>query len=309
MLPGKASSIREKAEDTLDEGIEFLEIGDEEEAGWYFQKSIEIDPSYADGYTHLGNIAWRKGNWEEAETLYLKAKDCAKPEIQNIPEGSFWGILESRPYMRALHGLGLTAWKLDRLEEAETIFKKMLELNPNDNQGVRYLAGPLYHQMGKLEEACKWYKQNSDDPNNLYNYGLALIQQNELKKAMSILIFAVSSNPYIAPLLLGEDLPDTDWWHGTNWAEPEYAVDYVMDYGEWWDLEDLPLEVLEAVWWSMDLQKTLKDYIATRRALQKAENAEDRVSLGRAGDNLFAGEKVRKMSAKIFKQFEMDTEF
>jgi tetratricopeptide (TPR) repeat protein len=182
MFPSGRDPKRERAEDTLDQGLDLLEQGDEEEAGRYFFKSIEVDPTYADGYNHLANIAWRKGDWKQAEGLYRKALELAEPEVKDIPKGGFWGILESRPYMRALHGLGLTAWKQGRLEEAIGIFRQMLKLNPNDNQGARYLMGPLYHQLGNLEEASRWYERNGDDPHNLYNYGLALIPAKQAGK-------------------------------------------------------------------------------------------------------------------------------
>ena len=295
---------RERAEDTLDQGLDLLEQGDEEEAGRYFFKSIEMDPTYADGYNHLANIAWRKGDWKQAEGLYGKALEFAEPEIKDAPKGGFWGILETRPYMRALHGLGLTVWKQGRLEEAIGIFKQMLKLNPNDNQGVRYLMGPLYHQMGHLEEATKWYERNGDDPHNLHNYGLALIQRNKLEKAAKILIFAIFNNPYIAPMLLSDKLPKRDWFHTVNWAEPEYAEDYMIEYRSWWEREELPLVFLRAVWNFAEVQRSLKDFIATRRAMKKAKTGEDRVSLGRAGDALCNPERVRKLAAKITRQFE-----
>ena len=34
-------------------------------------------------------------------------------------------------------GLGL--WRLERFEEAEHVFERMLWLNPSDNQGVRFV--------------------------------------------------------------------------------------------------------------------------------------------------------------------------
>jgi tetratricopeptide (TPR) repeat protein len=306
MFPSARDSKRERAEDTLDQGLDLLEQGEEEEAGRYFFKSIEIDPTYADGYNHLANIAWRKGDWKQAEGLYRKALEFAEPEVKDIPQGGFWGILESRPYMRALHGLGLTAWKQGRLEEAIGIFKQMLKLNPNDNQGVRYLMGTIYHQMGNLEEAAGWYQRNGDDPHNLYNYGLALIQQNKLEKAARILIFAIFANPYIAPMLLDDKLPKRDWWHSISWAEPEYAEDYMIEYGGWWEKEELPLVFLRAVWNSGEVQRDLTDFIATRRAMKKAKSGEDRVSLGRAGDALSSRERVRKLAGKIYREFERE---
>ncbi|MBN1190796.1 MAG: tetratricopeptide repeat protein, partial [Dehalococcoidales bacterium] len=210
--PDLTLSKRRKAEVTLDEGLEILEQGDEETAGRYFFKSIEIDPTFADGYNHLGNIAWRKDDWKQALVLYQKAFESARPEVEKIPEGDFWLMLETRPYMRALDGLGLTYWKLGNLDESLRIFRQMLQLNPNDNQGVRYLIGPLYHQKGDLEKAISWYQRNGDNPHILFNFGLALFQQNKLQKAAEVLINAIFSNPYIAPFLLEEKLPKHDWW-------------------------------------------------------------------------------------------------
>ncbi len=58
--------------------------------------------------------------------------------------GHFWGILETRPYMRARLGLAHCLWSAGRREEAVQHLQDMLRLNPGDNQGVRYtLAGFL----------------------------------------------------------------------------------------------------------------------------------------------------------------------
>jgi tetratricopeptide (TPR) repeat protein len=62
---------------------------------------------------------------------------------------SFWGDVDSRPFMRALQGRGLCLWRLGRTEEARRIFVRMLELNPNDNQGARFL-------LPDLDEGLSW---------------------------------------------------------------------------------------------------------------------------------------------------------
>jgi tetratricopeptide (TPR) repeat protein len=306
MLPDETDSKREQAEDTLGEGLELLDQGLEEEAGRLFFQSTEIDPTYADGYVHLGNIAWRKDDWKQAEALYRKALDCAQIEVKGIPRGHFWGILESRPYMRAMHGLGLTAWKQGKLPEAVDIFQRMLKLNPNDNQGARYLLGPVYHEMGDFDEAARWYRRTGDDPQSRYNYGLALIQQNETEKAATVLIFAVFANPYVAPILLGRKLPRRDWWHGTSWAEPESAIEYSNDYGAWWQKEKLPLAILDAIWTHTEVQQRLTDFIATRRAMKRAKAPDDRVSLGVAGDSLITRKWAKRVAASISKLFETE---
>lgn len=298
------NSKRLRAEEILDQGLDMLDHGREEEAGHCFFNSVEIDPTYADGYNHLGNIAWRKGDWNQAEGLYQQALEVAGAEVKRVPEGEFWGILETRPYMRALHGLGLTAWKQGHLDQAIDFFKRMLKLNPNDNQGVRYLMGPIYHQMGDLEEAIRWYEHNSDDPYSLYNHGLALIQQDKMEKAARILIFAIFNNPYIAPMLLDEKLPKSNWFHTTGWAQPDYAREYLIDYGTWWEEEESALSFLSEVWDSFEVRRNLKDFIATRRAMKKAKSGDDRVSLGRAGDALVSPDRVAKMARKILRRLE-----
>jgi hypothetical protein len=49
-----------------------------------------------------------------------------------------WGRLDNRPFLRCLRGFGLCLWRLERFEEAELVFDRLLWLNPADNQGVRF---------------------------------------------------------------------------------------------------------------------------------------------------------------------------
>src|SRR5262249_11735465 len=77
--------------------------------------------------------------------------------------GHFWGILDTRPFMRARHGLALTLWTLGRWNDAVDHLKDMLRLNPNDNQGVRYeLAAHLLH-LDRDEEARGLLNQYDED--------------------------------------------------------------------------------------------------------------------------------------------------
>jgi hypothetical protein len=58
--------------------------------------------------------------------------------------GHFWGEVTTRPYMRAKHHLGELLVEAGRLQEAISVFARMVELNPNDNQGIRYQLVSLY---------------------------------------------------------------------------------------------------------------------------------------------------------------------
>jgi hypothetical protein len=67
-----------------------------------------------------------------------------------------WGLIDNRPYMRCLHGVGLCAWRLGDLRTAKAVFTKMLWLNPSDNQGARFNlsaveAGKTWEEMEEEE--------------------------------------------------------------------------------------------------------------------------------------------------------------
>jgi hypothetical protein len=42
-----------------------------------------------------------------------------------------------------MHNFALCCRRLDRFEEAERVFDRMLWLNPSDDQGVRFLIGSV----------------------------------------------------------------------------------------------------------------------------------------------------------------------
>jgi tetratricopeptide (TPR) repeat protein len=66
-------------------------------------------------------------------------------------KGHFWGKIETRPYMRAKMHLGELLLAQEKLAEAAAVFDRMLELNPNDNLGVRYIRLGLALALGDLE--------------------------------------------------------------------------------------------------------------------------------------------------------------
>ena len=66
--------------------------------------------------------------------------------------GHFWGILETRPYMRAREGLAQCLWEAGQREEAAEHYRELLRLNPDDNQGVRYSLATLLLDLDRDED-------------------------------------------------------------------------------------------------------------------------------------------------------------
>lgn len=77
--------------------------------------------------------------------------------------GIFWGVWETRPYMRASHAHILTLMEVGYYFEAIYLAKQMLVLNENDNMGIRYILMSLYAAIGDKEEADDLIEQFDED--------------------------------------------------------------------------------------------------------------------------------------------------
>lgn len=88
--------------------------------------------------------------------------------------GEFWEHLETRPYMRARLGLAQALRGLGRDDEAFSHYRALLELNPDDNQGVRYLLLVALLHRGMNDEAGALLSKYEDDPQALWWYGRLL---------------------------------------------------------------------------------------------------------------------------------------
>ena len=80
-----------------------------------------------------------------------------KDRKKNI--GFFWGLTESRPYMRAKAFLAQALWDIGREDEAINHYQECLKLNPNDNQGLRYGLTSWLLAKDRLDEAELILKQ------------------------------------------------------------------------------------------------------------------------------------------------------
>lgn len=71
----------------------------------------------------------------EAYALGVQAgKRALGPEPFEEDVGHFWGITETRGYMRARAGLAQCLWELGEHQAAIAHYKELLRLNPNDNK-------------------------------------------------------------------------------------------------------------------------------------------------------------------------------
>lgn len=97
-----------------------------------------------DAHAHLGNWLFRNAAGPQSFSLEkarkhfeigVKIGEMSFPGDNNIVLP--WGRIDNRPFLRCLHGYGLSLWRMGETEEARRQFERMLWFNPSDNQGVR----------------------------------------------------------------------------------------------------------------------------------------------------------------------------
>jgi len=108
-----------------------------EDARELLMKALQIDLRCIDAHVHLGAIEFDDSP-ERAMTHYEIAVGIGELSVGPSFEDTLpWGIIYNRPFLRALHGLGLCHWRLGSFDVALELFTRMLKLNPRDNQGAR----------------------------------------------------------------------------------------------------------------------------------------------------------------------------
>ncbi|MCJ7676075.1 MAG: hypothetical protein MUO33_13120 [Sedimentisphaerales bacterium] len=177
------------------------------------RKALQICPDCADAYVIL---AERCPDVEKARDLYAQGVAAGEralgKEFFEQEAGRFWGMLQTRPYMRARLGLAQSLEGLGNLEEAAEHYRELLRLNANDNQGVRDLLLPCLPKMNADDEAealLKKYKR--DKLMAIWSYARALLtfrQKGDTATARNHLRNALSVNRYVPKYLLDEELPE-----------------------------------------------------------------------------------------------------
>jgi len=204
------------------------------------REALKICPVCADAYVVLAEDAARSD--EEACELYrLGVKTGARAlggEMFSELVGCFWGVVRTRPYMRARAGLAECLCRLGKHKEAVEHYRAMLKLNPNDNQGIRYvLAACLLVDLGDTESLLKLLREYDGDITAVWYYTWALVTfmyQGDSPKSRRRLKSALKQNPYVVPyLLLEKRLPKKLPEYLEIGGETE-AISYCADFGAAW---------------------------------------------------------------------------
>lgn len=145
------------AETPLDRAYEILGRIDEDASParqeQVAREALAACPDCADAYLALAGLAGtRSQELELIEQAVAAAERSLGPEIFEHGVGDFWLMVETRPYMRARATLAHFLWNAGRRAEAADHLQDLLRLNPNDNQGHRYILASWLASLERDEE-------------------------------------------------------------------------------------------------------------------------------------------------------------
>lgn len=133
------------------------------------------------------------------KTLERARKKLEKEDYfdeENI--GSFYGILETRPFMRTKHSYMLTLMELGRYTEAMKQGEELIELCENDNLGIRYLLVTIYILLEKFGECEKLYnKYRENSASMIFPMAIMYYKKGDYKKSKEMLKLVRKSNKYL----------------------------------------------------------------------------------------------------------------
>ncbi len=133
VLPGLGAD-----EDPTCDAAELAGRGDRAGARRLLMETLHTDLRCIDAHAHLGNLEFERLP-ERALVHYEMGVRIGELSLPRAFDGVLvWGRIYNRPFLRCLHGYGLCLWRLGRPGEALQVFERILSLNPNDNQGVRF---------------------------------------------------------------------------------------------------------------------------------------------------------------------------
>jgi tetratricopeptide (TPR) repeat protein len=136
-------------------------------------------------------------------TMLLESEELFDEE--NI--GHFWGIIETRPYMRARAKKITILEDLGRYTEAIREYEEMLRLCRSDNLGLRYKLMALYCMLEKFDECEKLYKQyNEESAYMLFLMAFVYFKKGDYRKSKKYIMELNICNKYVYRILNNDSI-------------------------------------------------------------------------------------------------------
>jgi len=227
-----ADLVETVSQDVLDAQsivYEALEQRDPQERVRLAREALDVSPDCADAYVILAQEV--ATSFQDELDLFERGVEAGRRAIgDGFDEtvGHFWGVLETRGFMRALAGRAEVRWHLGMVDDAIADLAEMLRLNPSDNQGMRYHLIDRLLIVWRNDEAAELLDTPMylDDASATWAWSRVLLAIRRRDDVTGRLIReAAEANPHVPRYLLGLDaLPDDDFQYVGIGDESEAAV-------------------------------------------------------------------------------------
>jgi tetratricopeptide (TPR) repeat protein len=219
--------------------LEALEAFDPDERVKLAKKALSISEDCVDAYIILADDL-AENNLEKLR-YYQQAVEAGEDFLGDSyfeeDVGHFWGLVETRPYMRALAGQAYCLWAIGEREEALEIFRRMLVLNPDDNQGIRYTLLNLLLDMERYGDVEDLLDQHAGEGEISWLFTGALLKYQEdgpSSEAKKLLEKAHQYNPFVKSYLSGEKRVPLELPFSHGFGDEEEAILYVAEHLNYW---------------------------------------------------------------------------
>ncbi|OZQ60584.1 hypothetical protein CA600_27800 [Paenibacillus sp. VTT E-133280] len=208
------------------------------------EAALEVYPDSPDAYLILAEEA---ENEADARAFLKAGMEAGARELGEAffaeNKGHFWGLHETRPYIRICKSYADSCWFSGNAEEAQKVLEHILELNPEDNTGARYLLTAAYLYTNKLKKTENVLEKFGNDAAATVAYDRMVLEykKNGITSQLKMLYrVARNVNKHVPDYLLGlkrlpHNLPDF-----VGMGDANEAIEYVIVHSRLWtSLPDL----------------------------------------------------------------------
>lgn len=191
--------------ETAETAEDWLELAEDAESDaetrQFAKKALKLDPDNLDAV----RILIQYSEDDEVDQLHAlkraveKGTELMKQKgyMEDDVIGDFWGVLETRPYMRLRRAYVDALTDLNMLGRAAEECQDMLRLCEGDNLGIRYTLMHLYAAMEREEEALELHQQfdGYDETQMLLPLSILYYKKENFDKALWYLKKLEKANP------------------------------------------------------------------------------------------------------------------
>lgn len=187
-----------------EDAYDYLEMAEdapnEREALRYAKKALELDKDCLDAEVMIAELSTKNSYTllDKYRKLLSKAKSKLEKDgyFDEDYVGEFWGILDTRPYMRLYSNYIHLLVDCRKMRKAVEECKEVLRLNDSDNLGMRYVLMNLAAFLEDEQLATEIYEKYDEENSAMFLLPLSILyyKSDDLKKAEKYLKLLKASN-------------------------------------------------------------------------------------------------------------------